>query len=593
MKIKSAENNSKTLFIENSYTGETAFSKIVRLYKGEKSSLILASFYYVIKHSPTWVMPLITANIINILSEPEKHKIGEIWLNGLILALILVQNIPFHFLYIRYLSKSVRRIETLLRSTLCHRLQVLSLSYYAKKSAGILQSKVLRDVENIEQMTRIVFDAGLTAATNIVFALIVTAFRVPSFLIFYIIVVPIAAFLVKSMREVLAERNKTFRTELEKLSSRVIEMTHLIPITRAHALENNELQRVDNTLNKVQKAGLALDSINAAFGAAAWVVFNIFNMLCLIISAYLYWNKMLNLSLGDVVLLTSYFGTLTGSVMALTSLSPQLTKGIESIKSMSEVLEAPELEDNEGKKTVQSVKGKISFKNITFTYPESNEHAIKNFSLEIKEGETVAFVGPSGAGKSTILNLVIGFIRPSLGEILLDGEDMNSLDLRTFRKFLSIVPQDTILFEGSVRENITYGIKSISEIEIENALRDSNAWEFVSKLPNGIDTYIGEKGAKLSGGQKQRLAIARALIRNPKVLVLDEATSALDTESEFLIQEALIRLMKNRTTLVVAHRLSTIKHADKIVVLERGVIVETGRHEELLNQNGLYSKLYR
>jgi ATP-binding cassette subfamily B protein len=219
--------------------------------------------------------------------------------------------------------------------------------------------------------------------------------------------------------------------------------------------------------------------------------------------------------------------------------------------------------------------------------------ALDEVSLDIRPGETVAFVGSSGSGKSTLLNLVLGFLRPTRGQALLDGVDMEELDLRTFRRFVSVVPQESVLFEGTIRENIVYGLGEVSDERVLAALRDANALEIVEAQPEGWDTVVGERGARLSGGQRQRLSIARALVRDPRVLLLDEATSALDPESEAKIKGALEHLMRGRTTLVVAHRLSTIRSADRIVVLERGRVVEIGSHDELLAAGGRYAELDR
>jgi ATP-binding cassette subfamily B protein len=256
------------------------------------------------------------------------------------------------------------------------------------------------------------------------------------------------------------------------------------------------------------------------------------------------------------------------------------------------VLEEPDVEINEGRRRVSSVTGRIELDRVSHRYPESAADAIRDVSLTISAGETVAFVGSSGSGKSTMLNLVLGFVRPTSGRILLDGQDTRELDLRSVRRHVSVVPQESVLFEGTIRDNVAYGLDDADDERVRAALRDANALQFVDDLPDGWHTVVGERGARLSGGQRQRIAIARALVRDPRILLLDEATSALDPESEQLVKQALDRLMAGRTTLVVAHRLSTVRSADRIVVLERGRVVEQGSHDALLAQGGRYAELH-
>ena len=575
--------------LERRYQGEHPLSTLGYLFEAERGKLLLAMGLFVIKHSPTWILPLLTANIIDVIV--QHRPLAELWLNALVLGVLLFQNVPMHFLYVRYLSLAVRAVEMRLRSALCRRLQHLSIGYFTRASAGVLQTKVLRDVEALEQMIRQTFDGGMAALSSMLGAIIITAVRAPVFLLFFLVMVPVSALLVYSLRRTLVERNQQFRAEIERMSARVAEMTHLIPITRAHGLEQDELDRVDESLSQVQQAGLQLDSGNALFGAVAWVTYNLFSAACLVVAAWAAYTGWAHLTAGDVVMVTGYFNTLTNAAMGLAGLAPIVTKGFESLRSIGEVLESPDVEHNAGKTAVAAVRGDIGFEAVSFKYPDTDVAAIHELTLQVLSGETVALVGPSGAGKSTVLNLVIGFLRPTSGRMVLDGSDMETLDLRTYRRFLSVVPQESILFEGTVRENVTYGLKGVRDAAVLAALQSANALEFVEEMAAGLDTRVGERGAKLSGGQKQRLAIARALIRNPRVLILDEATSALDTESEALIQEALERLMRGRTTFVVAHRLSTVRHANRIVVLEHGRIVETGAHADLLAAGGLYTRL--
>ncbi|MER6170615.1 ABC transporter ATP-binding protein [Streptosporangium sp. NPDC001681] len=557
------------------------------LFREDRLRLLVAVFAFLFKHSPTWLLPLITANVVDIVV--GHGPIAHLWVNAGVLLVLLLLNYPLHLLYVRCLHGAIRRMGTDLRSALCRRMQQLSIGYHSRVSAAVLQTKVIRDVESVEQTSQQAADMGLSALTMLAGGLVVIAVRVPAAMPVFLVVVPAAALLVMRMRTRLRDDNESFRREVEQLSTRVSEMTTLIPITRAHGLEQDALHRVDGTLTKVLRKGLRLDLLNGSFGALAWILLNTLGVAFLAGSALVAYYQVIPITAGDVVMLTTFFATLTSAVTSLLSLTPVISKGLASVRSIGEVLQAPDLEHNAGKEQVVSVGGEIEFRDVEFSYGEGT--AVTGFNLTVTPGETIALVGPSGAGKSTVLNLVIGFVRPTSGRILLDGRDMETLDLRTYRRFLSVVPQESILFEGSIRENITYGMADVPSDRVRQALQDANALEFIDRLPAGLDTVVGERGARLSGGQRQRLAIARALIRDPRVLILDEATSALDTRSEALIQEALTRLVAGRTVLVVAHRLSTIRGADRIVVMREGGIQEMGTHDELMRLRGAYAGL--
>ncbi|WP_052850255.1 ABC transporter ATP-binding protein [Streptomyces avicenniae] len=575
--------------LDHRYQGEHPVRTLAYLFRPYRSRLIAAVAIFCVRHSPLWLLPLITANIIDIVVQ---HKpLGDLWVNAAILAVMFTLNYPATIGFARLMSGSIRRVGTSLRSALCGRMQQLSIGYHSKTSAGVLQAKVVRDVDAIEESARQTAELGLGAITTLIGGLVVIGFKAPVFLPVFLVVVPAASLLIRYLRSRVRSHNESFRREVELVSSRVTEMTSLIHITRAHGLERTALGRVDGALLRLRSAGQRLDILNGRIGSLAWIMLNALGMVCLIGAALVAYHGWLDVTAGDIVMLSTFFTTLTASMNALMGLTPILSKGLESVRSIGEVLQAPDLETNAGKHELPRLHGRIDFQDVEFRYEGADTPSISGFELSARPGETVALVGPSGAGKSTVLNLLIGFIRPTGGRILLDGTDAADLDLRTYRRFLSVVPQESILFDGTIRDNVTYGLDDTDDEALVEALRAANAWEFVQRLPHGLETLVGERGALLSGGQRQRLAIARALIRDPRVLILDEATSALDGRSETLVQEAMGRLMAGRTVFVVAHRLSTIRGADRIVVMDQGRIREVGRHDELLALGGLYTQL--
>lgn len=562
---------------------------LLGLYKGNYHKFFLAVIFFFIKHAPVWVLPIVTANIINDITSGSPETYQNIIIQAMIMIVLVVLNIPMNYMYTRYKSLATRYAETGLRRALVRKLQQLSISYHKETQSGRLQSKIMRDVEAVETLSTQMFLSILNIALNIAIALIVTINKSLVVFIFFLLTTPIAAATMVFFRNVMKKRNNEFRKEMEETSARVMEMVELIPVTRAHALEEEEVQKMSGQLFAVAEKGYRLDVIQSLFGSVGWAIFQIFQVVCLGFTGFLAIKG--TVMPGDITLYQSYFATIVSQVSSLMSLIPTIAKGIESVNSIGEVLLEDDIEQNEGKEIIKDIYGEFDFKDVTFRYNNIDRPVLHNLNLHVDKGETIALVGESGAGKSTILNLVIGFNQVNSGEVLIDGHNMKDIDLRSYRKYLAVVPQTSILFSGTIRDNITYGVDNVDEATLDEIVKAANLTDLINSLPDGLDTMVGEHGGKLSGGQRQRISIARALIRNPKVIVLDEATSALDSISEKLIQEALNNLTKDRTTFIVAHRLSTIKDADKIAVIADGHCVEYGTYDELMNLKGEFYQM--
>lgn len=569
--------------------GKHSVRVLLEFYRGQYHKFLLSTLFFLLKHSPALLSPLLIANVVNGVIEGGEAGRRAIFINvGIWLGLLSI-HLPANWIHNQLKSRVIRNTEAGLRAALVRKLQELSIPYHTGSQSGRLQSKIMRDVEAVETLSSQLFVNLLNIVMNLVITLSITAVKNRLILVFFILVAPVAAGAVVAFRAKIHRENRSFRQGMEETSARVMEMVEMVPVARAHALEDKEAARISALLEETANRGYRLDMVQAHFGAVSWVVFQVFQVVCLAVSGFMAMSGLIKV--GDVTFYQSSFTTVVNQFSALINLLPILTKGLESVSSIGEVLSSDEIEENEGKEELLSLRGEYAFKQVSFSYPGSSKEVLHGLDFTVKQGETIALVGESGSGKTTILNMLIGFILPSGGQLMLDGKDMKGLNLRTYRRFLSVVPQMPVLFTGTVRENITYGLEHVSEEQIAQAVEAANLSEVVKRLPQGLDTMIEEHGANLSGGQRQRISIARALIRNPQVIILDEATSALDSISESEIQEALERLTKGRTTFIVAHRLSTVRGADRILVIGQGRIREQGSYQELMAKKGEFYQM--
>ena len=562
---------------------------LLGLYKGDYNNLFFSSLFFIIKSIPEWVLPLITADVINVVISKPDNIVFRLMLDFIIALVVLLQNIPTHMLHSHFFSKAKRRVEAGLRGAMVRKLQQLSIGFHKEMPTGKIQSKVMRDVENVEVLSSQIFTMVMRIVSNMAITLTVVLTKSLPVFFMFLICIPFFAFVMAKFRNPLRSSNSEFRKTVENTSSNVIDMIELVPVTRAHALEEKEIKKITTEVTDVAHKGYKLDFIQSLFGSVIWVLMSLAQVVCLIFTGYLAVRGTIK-NIGDITLYQTYFTTLLGYVNNIIAIMPILAKGLESVTSIGEILGAGDIEDNNGKENLKDLEGTFEFNNVFFKY-DNESRVLNGINLKINKGETIALVGESGSGKSTIVNLVTGFYKPTSGEILIDGKNIEQINLHSYRRFLSVVPQKTILFSGTVKENITYGNPRISKERLNEVIEAAQLGNVIEKLPKGLNTSVGEHGDKLSGGQKQRIAIARAIIRDPKVIVFDEATSALDSVSEAEIQKAIDHLTKNRTTFIVAHRLSTIRNADKIAVIREGRCVEFGTYEELMEKKGEFYNL--
>jgi subfamily B ATP-binding cassette protein MsbA len=512
----------------------------------------------------------------------------------IIITTFLLKNI-FNYLALNHLMLLKNGVLRDLRNKMFDKIIGLPISYYSEKRKGDMMARMLGDVNEVRNSFFNILELVIKEPMTIVFtigAMIVISFKLTLFVFIFI---PVSGFVISKIGKSLKGKSKRAQDENGYLISVVEETLGGLKVVKSYNAEGAFTNKFNNSIDRLYRLTNSIGRKNNLSSPMS-------EFMGIVVIAILLWYG------GNMVLVETFANgapLLEGSkfiayiglayniltpAKAISKASYQVKSGLAAAERVFDVLEVENTITNKENAVVKtSFDTSISIENIHFKYEDEN--VLKNFSLEVPKGKTVALVGQSGSGKSTIANLLTRFYDVQEGNVKIDGTDIKDMTLESLRNLMGLVTQDSILFNDTIKNNILLGKQDATDEEIIAALKVANAYEFVSALPNGIETNIGDAGGKLSGGQKQRLSIARAVLKNPPIMILDEATSALDTESEKFVQVALENMMQNRTSIVIAHRLSTIQKADKIVVMHKGEIVEQGTHDELLTLNGTYSKL--
>ncbi len=571
-----------------------ALKRLLPYFSPYKKSLAFDLFCAALTTVCELVLPMIVRRITNAATGES----GEVLTPGLILSVGCI------YIFLRFVDALASyymnsyghimgtRIETDLRRDLFSHLQKLSFSYYNNAKIGVLMSRITNDLFDITEFAHHCPEEFFIAGVKIVGAFtILCTVNVPLTLILFAMLPPMAVCMAKFNRK-LKEGHKESRRKVGELNATIEDSLLGIHVVKSFAGEEKEIEKFAEGNKGFFNIKSFVYRLMGKFHCTTRLFDGLMYILTVIIGAFFIIGGSINAA--DLMAYLLYVTTLFASIRTILQFTEQFYRGITGIERFGEIMDTePDITDIPEAVTLERAKGEIVFRNVTFRYEGTEVDVLKNFNLTIKEGENLAVVGPSGAGKTTLCSLIPRFYDPTEGEILIDGTNIRSFTQKSLRQNIGIVEQDVYLFSGSVKENIAYGKPDATDEEIENAARLADAYDFICSLPEGFNTYVGERGVKLSGGQKQRISIARVFLKNPPILILDEATSALDNESERLVRESLARLTEGRTTLTIAHRLTTIKNSDRIIVLTEDGIEEEGTHGELLNKNGLYSELYK
>lgn len=574
------------------YSSKYLLKKFLPYYAKYKHILLFDLFCASLTTVCELIFPLLVRNITGIaIDSPENLTVRLIATTGILYIVLRLIDTAANFYMAGRGHVMGTMMETDMRRDLFEHLQTLSYSYYSETKVGQIMSRITTDLFDITEFAHHCPEEILITSVKIIVSFIILLnVNIPLTLILFILL-PIMLFCCMSFRGKMRTAFKESRKQTGELNAQVEDSLLGIRVVKSFANEDIEKAKFNEGNVLFLKIKRIAYKYMAGFQSTTRFFEGFMYISVIIAGSFFLMNK--KISVADFSAYILYISTLTASIRTLINFTEQFQKGITGLERFIEIMDTPpDITDSKNAAELCNVRGDIKFRDVSFIYPGAEKAVLDKLNIHISPGKNVALVGSSGSGKTTICNLIPRFYDITAGEILVDDKDIKDITLKSLRQNIGVVQQDVYMFSGTVRDNIEYGKPGASHEEIKQAAIRAGADEFISALPNGYDTYIGERGVKLSGGQKQRISIARVFLKDPPILILDEATSSLDNESEQIIQKSLEELSEGRTVLTIAHRLSTIKNADNILVITENGIEEQGTHNELLDKKGIYYNLY-
>ena len=557
-----------------------------------------------VRFAPIYLLPLLTGKLIDAIDRSDPGKVYGLMplVIGATLALCaanIVGDVTGRVL----LSRIGRGLTAGLRDALVRRLNRLAITFHDRGHMGELQNRFTLDMNRLEAFLSFIADGLLMNATVILIMAGIIIATNPLLLVVIAVSVTLNLLLARSLWVHLGAAQESFRRAEGHFLHQLVEALHGLRMARAHATEEFVESRLRTNAREVARRGMALDLLVNLFGSSSWAISTLLNTAVILFGVWMVvmpgrhlellgmGYDLHSITIGELTVMLSYYGIIAGALTAIANHVPTISGAHDSLHSLSELYRYEVDEAQEGGLVLPDLQGELALEHVQFTYPGKDVPLFTDLSLSIPAGSSVALVGPSGGGKSTVVSLILGFYRAQSGFVLIDGQEIARLDLRQVRRHVGMVSQDIVLFNDTIVRNIAWGDRVPDYARAEQAARLANAWEFIEQFPAKLEHVLGDGGSGLSGGQRQRLAIARALYRDPRILIFDEATSALDTAGEKQVQVALKQAIVGRTTIIIAHRLSTIRDVDQVVVIAGGGVVQEGKYDELAAVPGPFAQL--